>query len=460
MKSIIPKPLIPAAQYLRMSTDHQRYSLENQGATVAAYAEANGYQIVASYEDAGKSGLTVKGRDGLKRLLSDILTGSPPYKTVLIRDVSRLGRFQNPDEGAHYEFLCDQAGVHIHYCAEAFTNDGSTVANIVKHLKRVMAGEYSRELSERLKTAIRRTVVAGGVKGGPAAYGVRHQAFDDGGNALEVLTGGRRKQRSTDVVKMVHGPAEEVATIREVFRLFTHKRMRRSQIATRLNQQGIKPPRGILWTGMQVDVVLRNEVALGLSVFNQSRGQVGGPRTLVPHAEWGRIKVMKPLVSESVFRRASDRLASTRRRKYTNEELLEGLRRLSQEKGVLSAALIEGCCFLPTFNVFRKRFGSIHEAYRLIGYSYTGKQLRSMQSKRTSDADVIAALTALRERHGHLTAKIIAADRSVPAMASLVARFGSTTRAYELAGFVGSPHLLAWDRKRLRRSNAAGMANC
>ncbi|MNR97662.1 hypothetical protein D3C72_288480 [compost metagenome] len=450
MKPIFPKPLVPAAQYLRMSTDHQRYSLENQGVTVAAYAAAHGYEIVASYEDAGKSGLTVKGRQGLKRLLSDILTGSPAYKTVLIRDVSRFGRFQDPDEAAHYEFLCREAGVTVHYCAEAFENDGSTVANIVKHLKRVMAGEYSRELSERLKTAIRRTVAAGGVKGGPAAYGVRHQAFDEGGNALEILTGGRRKQRSSDEVRMVHGPVEEITTVREVFRMFAEKGMRRSAIAATLNMQGCKPPRGDSWTGIHVDVVLRNEAALGLSVFNQSTGQVGHPRIPVPRSEWGRIKVMKPLVSDRLFRMAASRLEKTRRRSYSNDELLEGLRRLSIEKETLSAALIEACPYLPTFNVFRNRFGSIHEAYRLIGYTYTAKQLRSMQSKRSSDADVIAALIQLRERHGYLSDQIIRSDRTVPARASLVARFGSITKAYELAGFTGNPHLLAWDRKRIR----------
>lgn len=53
--------LIPVAQYVRMSTEHQRYSTENQAAAIAEYAKAHGMQIVQTYEDSGKSGLNLKG---------------------------------------------------------------------------------------------------------------------------------------------------------------------------------------------------------------------------------------------------------------------------------------------------------------------------------------------------------------------------------------------------------------
>ena len=49
--------------------------------------------------------------------------------------------------GAYYEFICKRAGIEVHYCGEQFENDGSTQATIFKSLKRTMAGEYSRKLS-------------------------------------------------------------------------------------------------------------------------------------------------------------------------------------------------------------------------------------------------------------------------------------------------------------------------
>src|ERR1700722_8611621 len=45
-----------AAQYVRMSTDHQKYSIENQAAAIAAYATHRNITIVRTYADYGRSG--------------------------------------------------------------------------------------------------------------------------------------------------------------------------------------------------------------------------------------------------------------------------------------------------------------------------------------------------------------------------------------------------------------------
>jgi hypothetical protein len=132
-----------AAQYVRMSTEHQRYSITNQIATNAEYAAVRGMQIVRTYADEGKSGLRLKGRAGLNQLISDVRSGRPDFTNLLVYDVSRWGRFQDADEGAYYEFLCKQAGIAVHYCAELFENDGSLSATIIKGLKRAMAGEFT-----------------------------------------------------------------------------------------------------------------------------------------------------------------------------------------------------------------------------------------------------------------------------------------------------------------------------
>ena len=42
---------IPVAQYLRMSTEHQKYSLENQQLAIRKYAEDHGFSIVQTYAD-------------------------------------------------------------------------------------------------------------------------------------------------------------------------------------------------------------------------------------------------------------------------------------------------------------------------------------------------------------------------------------------------------------------------
>ena len=53
-----------AAQYVRMSTDHQQYSTENQSDKILNYAAGNNIEIVRTDADEGKSGLNIGGREG------------------------------------------------------------------------------------------------------------------------------------------------------------------------------------------------------------------------------------------------------------------------------------------------------------------------------------------------------------------------------------------------------------
>ncbi|TIP53879.1 MAG: recombinase family protein, partial [Mesorhizobium sp.] len=218
-----------------MSTEHQRYSLENQVAAIAEYAEARGFAIVQTYADAGKSGLSLKGRDGLKQLLSDVVTGQRTYSAILVLDVSRWGRFQDTDQSAHYEFICRDAGVAVQYCGEPFDNDGSMVSTIVKNLKRVMASEYSRELSAKISRAQTQQARLGFKQGGPLPYGVRRMLISKDGQPRFLLGPGEEKGLSTDRVIYVPGPPEELKIVRRIFRMFVDQRRSIRSIARILN---------------------------------------------------------------------------------------------------------------------------------------------------------------------------------------------------------------------------------
>lgn len=141
---------IPAVAYVRMSTDHQKYSTENQLDIIRNYATARGLQILRVFEDSGRSGLRLDGREALQNLMAEVRTGQADFKAILVYDVSRWGRFQDADEGAYHEHVCSRAGIRVHYCGEQFENDGSIGSNLLKTVKRVMAGEYSRELSVKV----------------------------------------------------------------------------------------------------------------------------------------------------------------------------------------------------------------------------------------------------------------------------------------------------------------------
>ncbi len=160
-----------AAQYVRMSTDLQKYSIENQAVVIAAFAQLHHLTIVRTYRDEGESGLRIKNRLGLTQLIKDVQSGSADYSHVLVFDVSRWGRFQDVDESAHYEFICKQAGIKVAYCAEQFDNDGSLISHIMKNIKRVMAAEFSRELSAKVHAGRSRLVRLGSRWAAPWAMG-------------------------------------------------------------------------------------------------------------------------------------------------------------------------------------------------------------------------------------------------------------------------------------------------
>ena len=96
---------LKAAQYVRMSTEHQQYSTENQIDVIKEYADRHGMEIVHTYADDGKSGLSIGGRNALKLLIQDVENGKADFSSILVYDVSRWGRFQDSDESANYEYL-------------------------------------------------------------------------------------------------------------------------------------------------------------------------------------------------------------------------------------------------------------------------------------------------------------------------------------------------------------------
>src|ERR1700694_3130707 len=199
-----------AAQYVRMSTDYQQYSIENQAAVIAAYAQLHDLSIIRTFRDQGESGLKLKNRAGLAQLLNDVSSDQADFEYILVYDVSRWGRFQDVDESAHYEFICKQAGIKVAYCAEQFDNDGTMISSIIKKIKRVMAAEYSRELSAKVHAGQCRFARLGFKLGGRVGYALRRELVEQRLQSKGVLKNGDRKYLLTDHVRLRPGTADDM----------------------------------------------------------------------------------------------------------------------------------------------------------------------------------------------------------------------------------------------------------
>nr|WP_272876186.1 recombinase family protein [Neoroseomonas alkaliterrae] len=390
-----------AAEYVRMSTDHQRYSTENQSAAIRKYAEERGIEIVRTYADHGKSGLSLAGRSGLKSLIDDVRAGRADFDLILVYDVSRWGRFQDADESAFYEYQCRKAGIQVEYCIDGFENDGSPVATIVKGVKRALAGEGSRLLSVRVFAGQGRLIELGFRQGGPAGFGLRRYLLDGAGNRKAPLTRGEQKSLQTDRVILVPGPAEEVDAVRWIYRSFVEEGRSENEIATLLNAQGISTDLGRPWTRGTVHQVLINEKYVGDNVWNRISCKLQGARVRNRPDMWiRRDGAFEPLVDRMLFE-AAQIIIRERSRRLTDEEMLEVLRTILANRGYLSGLVIDEVDGAPSSSAYRTRFGSLLRAYQLVGFS-PDRDYRYVEVNR-----------ALRRLHPEIVAQAMAGIRDV-----------------------------------------------
>ncbi|MGB0742902.1 MAG: recombinase family protein [Opitutales bacterium] len=360
---------IPAAAYVRMSTDHQQYSTNNQADVINKYAEDNGIEIIRQFSDEGKSGLNIQGRGSLAELIALVESGEADFKAILVYDVSRWGRFQDADESAFYEFICKRAGIDIHYCAEQFKNDGSPVSTIVKGVKRAMAGEYSRELSAKVFQGACRLIQLGYRQGGSAGFGLRRMLVDQSGQPKGILERCEQKSIQTDRVILVPGPPEEIKIVQSIYRAFIKENKTESEIASDLNARGIKTDLGRAWTRGVVHEILTNEKYIGNNVYHRSAFKLKKKRVQNPEEMWVRKEsAFEPIVEPGDFYTARG-IILARTRKYTDEEMLEMLRKLHQNQGTLSGIIINESSDMPSSSAYAHRFGSLVRAYELIGYT-------------------------------------------------------------------------------------------
>ena len=357
-----------AAQYVRMSTDYQKYSTENQKAAIAEYAARKSLTIVRTYADEGRSGLLLDRRLALKELISDVLLGHADFERILVYDVSRWGRFQDSDESAHYEFICKEAGVKVEYCAEEFSNDGSLISNVMKSLKRAMAGEYSRELSNKVFAAQCHLNNLGFRQGGPAGYGLRRQLLDQNGQPKGMLEPGQRKHLQSDRVILRPGPEHEVEVVREIFRQFVFEQKNEARIARELNQEGITSRSGHPWNHQSVRYVLSNENYIGTNIYNRKTCRLGSKLRDNSANLWVRATgAFEAIVDPEIFWRAQ-KAHKQSRINLSNREMLARLSCLLRAKGRLSVTLVDEADYLPHTATYVARFGSLLNAYKLVDY--------------------------------------------------------------------------------------------
>ena len=358
-----------AAQYLRMSTDHQQYSFYNQSEFNQRYAKQHQIEIICTYQDAGKSGVTLIGRKGFQTMLDDVRQKRINIDVILVYDVSRFGRFQDPDESAFYHYLFKKHGVNVIYCAEPMSEEHPEISMMALNHQRFGAAYLSKNLSEKVFAGQANLIKRGYRQGGMAGYGLRRLLVDEHDNPKEMLAYGKRKSIQTDRVKLVPGPEEEIDWVNKIFDMFIVEGKPERVIASELNRENIPAENGSLWTRGKVHQILTNEKYVGNNVFNKTSFKL--KRKFVKNApeEWIRYdNAYTSIVPVQKFTEAQN-IILTRSVRLTDNQLLDSLIQLLRKRGQLTGFIIDEEDFLPSSSVYRHRFGGLLKAYALIGYS-------------------------------------------------------------------------------------------
>lgn len=357
-----------AVAYVRMSTDHQKYSTDNQMDAIRDYAAQNGIEIIRTYADEGKSGMQVKGRDAFLTMIETIKAGRADFDLIVVYDHSRWGRFQRFHEAEYYAYLCLYAGVEVHFCAGGFPNDMGPLSALAWTINSMQASNYSRDLSAKVWAGQCRLIRMGYRQGGPPGYGLRRLLLDESGASKFELKHGERKSLQTDRVILKPGPATEVRRVRWIYEQFTRQGQSETAIARALNEKGIVTDLGRAWTSGTVRQILTNEKYIGNNVFNRTSAKLTAKRRANVREDWVRAQdAFTPIVSKENYL-AAQLIFDERNQQYSNDEMLKFLTNLFQKHGTLSGIIIDEANGMPSSGAYKSRFGSLIRAYELIGF--------------------------------------------------------------------------------------------
>lgn len=238
------KELKTAAAYIRVSTDRQtELSPDSQLRIIKEYAKQNGYNIPSEYifREDGLSGKYVKKRPQFIEMIGLAKQKPAPFSTILVWKFSRFAR--NQEESIVYKSMLKKNDVSVISCSETLDEENpfsSLIERIIEWMDEYysirLSGEVLRGMSEKVKRGQPVTIPSFGY----------------------------------DIVDKQYVINEEKAAI--VRKIFTDYIDGKSsmQIASELNEIGVKTTRGNPFENRTIDYILKNPVYIGKIRWNQN----------------------------------------------------------------------------------------------------------------------------------------------------------------------------------------------
>jgi DNA invertase Pin-like site-specific DNA recombinase len=299
------------AYYRHSAEDKQENSVGIQRDHAQKFARENNIEIIHEEADEGKSGLSAD-RMGFQRLLSNWVLNddAPTFEYVLVYDVSRWGRFQNPDEAAMYQYQCTKRGKKLIFVDKGMPReDQALITHLQTSIERYMAADYSRQLSNKVFYGSAKISEQGYSAGGAACYGMTRLLLDINKQPIRTLKLGEHKQISNERVTFIPSNDETTQTVKEIFDLCVTYSHDPRDIAKMLNEKGIMSAKGSQWNREKILRVLTNETYTGTRIYNKRWGRLKQKSKSNPRNEWIVCTNAFPaIVSPETFRIAQEKL--------------------------------------------------------------------------------------------------------------------------------------------------------
>ena len=233
--------------YYRVSSDEQAekdISIPAQRKDIRRWVEAQGYGLIKEFVDEGESAYApANKRPGFMEMIS--FCKKNRVQLILVHKLDRFSR--NREESILFKSMLRKAGVTVKSISENYdpeTPQGFLYEGMIEVINQF----YSMNLATETLKGMKENAERGYHNGGRTPYGYR----------LETQTENGRPRR-----RLVPGPDDEVAIIREIFRLASEEGYGARSIASLLNQKGIPAPRSKYWGQETISAILSNPVYIG-----------------------------------------------------------------------------------------------------------------------------------------------------------------------------------------------------
>ncbi|MBE1446161.1 recombinase family protein [Paenibacillus sp. OAS669] len=279
------------AIYARVSTklDSQKDSIVNQISYFQRYVEEKGGTIYGVYSDEGVSGVNVKNRREMQRLLNDARAKRFDY--ILFKSISRFAR--DNQDGINMKREMDELGIGMIFMEQNIDTLSVDEFQFMVYLS--FAQKESEGTSARVKWGRTEKAVKGGFNGSLPPFGYKRD-----GNSLVL-----------DV--------QYASIARDIFRLYLYEGWGLSRISKYLCDNKIPTPRTIAgaknagesWQQSTIKLILTNPAYMGHMI--QHRSQVKSirikKRTIIPpENQIGVMNTHPAIISEDEFHQVQEKL--------------------------------------------------------------------------------------------------------------------------------------------------------